>query len=120
VSWPAVLCGLLAIDERIMSGGLVPVAVTSIEVKIIQLGEHGQLIGQIRFEAICHELIDLLDHLQPSRTFERMEVMGIIGTVIQISPVGLKKSATGGRFMNAALDAHRNPVTVGKCWALSQ
>ena len=51
----------LPINDGIMTGGLVPVAVTRIEVKIIQLGEHGQFIGQTFFEAAGKELIDFLE-----------------------------------------------------------
>jgi hypothetical protein len=108
------------INDGIMTGGLVPVAVTGIEVKIIQLGEDRQLIGQIRFEAGSHELIDFLKHLEPARAAEGMEVMGILGTDFQIRAMGLEESPTGCRFMQGALDADGDPDRVGKCWANSQ
>ena len=72
----------LPLNDGIMTGGLVPVAVTGIDVKIIQLGEDRQFIGQIRFEAGSQELIDFLEHLEPARAVERMEVMGILGTIL--------------------------------------
>ena len=97
-----------------MTGGLVPVTVTSIDVKIIQLGEHGQIIGQTRFEAASKKLIDFLEQLESSRAFERMEVMGIVGAAIQISAMGLEESAACCRFMEGALDADGDPGRVGK------
>jgi hypothetical protein len=42
----------LAIQDGFMSGGLVPVTVSGIKVKIIQLGEQGQFIGQNLFKAV--------------------------------------------------------------------
>ena len=104
----------LFLEDGIMTGGLVPVSVTGVDVKIIQLGEHRQLVGQTSFEAASKKLIDFLKHLEPSRAFERMEVMGIVGTEIQISAMGLEESATRCRFMKGALDAAGDPGRVGK------
>jgi len=39
----------LFLEDGIMTGGLVPVTVTGVDVKIIQLGEHRQLVGQTSF-----------------------------------------------------------------------
>jgi len=43
-----------------------------------------------------------------------MEVMGKVGTEIQISALGLEESATRCRFMKGALDADGDPGRVGK------
>jgi hypothetical protein len=43
-----------------------------------------------------------------------MEVVGKLGTERQINAMGLEESATGGRFMQGALDSHRDPGRIGK------
>jgi hypothetical protein len=49
-----------------------------------------------------------------------MEVMGILGTDLQIRAMGLEESPTGCRFMQGALDADGDPDRIGKSRANPQ
>ena len=84
------------IDEGIVTGRPVPVAVARIDVEILQLRKHRQLIGQRLLEGVGQELIDFLQEPESARAFERMEVMGKVRTVIQVGAMGLEESAARG------------------------
>lgn len=104
----------LFIDDRFMAGGFVPVAVTGIDVEILQLGERRELIWQTIVEAANQKSIDVMEQMKPPLACERVEIMGKVGTVIQIEAMGLEKSATRCRFVEGALYADGDPGSVGK------
>ena len=97
-----------------MTGGAVPVTIASIDIEIHQLGEHGQFIRQEFFERGHQGLVDFTQELEAARAFQGMEVMGIIGAGIESVSMGLEEGATGGAFMECALNAHGDPIGVGE------
>ena len=63
---------VFSINDGIMSGALVPVTVAGIDVKIVQLGEDGQFIGQGLLDVALMNLVEFLEQTQvPCRVRQR-------------------------------------------------
>jgi hypothetical protein len=94
-------------------------AVTGIDVEIVQLGENRQFIGKSLLEHPGHPFIKFLQELESSRALERMEVMGQFGTFVPRRALRLEEAPTGGRFVQRPLEAQRDPSRVGELGANS-
>ena len=111
---------VFSINDGIMSGALVPVTVAGIDVKIVQLGEDGQFIGQGLLDVALMNLVEFLEQTQATGAFEIVEEEARVGAVIQICAMSLEKGAACRRFVKGAPCAYRNPVGIGELRTLPQ
>jgi len=105
---------LAPLFEGIMGGGGVPMAVSGIDVKFLELLVLGQRVGERAPHFAAKKLVEFLTQLQASRALEGFKEMAWRRKLFEEGSIMLKESAPRGRIEHGSADSWLNPSMIGK------
>ena len=108
------------VDELIMGCGSVPVSISGIEIKLIQVRIEIQRIRERCAHRFDQAFVEFTDQSKSALALQRLKVVGPRWAMVDAVTVGLEIAPAGSHLLQDPVNPKMNPGGVGKLGAISE